>query len=95
MSKHFTATWTAVALGSASLRVALVALHLKAFPTDRRSCAQREAQALVARALIDELAADGALQRAPCLDGLDSVFVRGADADADLGANAKCCKKCT
>jgi hypothetical protein len=60
VSKHYAATWDTLAIGASRLRPALVALHLKAFPTDPRSCAQREAQARIARWLVADLAANGA-----------------------------------
>jgi len=40
-------------------RIALLALHLKAFPDEPRSCAQREAQALVAQGAVRAAAARG------------------------------------
>lgn len=66
------ATWDTVRIGEEDLKVAVVALHLKAFPTDARSCAQREGQAVVARQQIQDLSSMGvnpllALYSALCL----------------------------
>ena len=54
VSKHLIARFDVEGLG----RVSLVVVHLKAFPTDARSCAQREAQAAVVQAVVrSEMAA--------------------------------------
>lgn len=66
ISKNYVATWDSVSIGGEQLKVAVVGLHFKAFPTDKKSCAQREGQAAVARATIEQLSASGvsaALQR--------------------------------
>ena len=60
VSKHFVGKWHGLRIGAATLDVALVSLHLKAFPTDERSCSQREAQATLARAAAEAAAAEGA-----------------------------------
>ena len=60
ISKNYVAKWDSVSIGGEQLKVAVVGLHLKAFPTDAKSCAQREGQAAVARATIQELTSSGA-----------------------------------
>lgn len=60
VSKHFVATWRSVAIGNVAVNLALLAVHFKAFPKDPKSCAQREAQAVVARRLLQNLALNGA-----------------------------------
>lgn len=80
VSKHFVARWERVRLGGTSLRLAVVAVHFKAFPTDPRSCAQREAQAALVRREVAALAAAGArpappLQRVPCQSDFLSCLI--------------------
>ena len=59
VSKNAITKWQGLRVGADTLDVALVSLHLKAFPTDPRSCAQREAQATLARIAVEQLAAEG------------------------------------
>jgi hypothetical protein len=60
VSKNLIAQFDSVALGSASIKLAIVVVHFKAIPTDPASCAQREAQATVTRSSIVTLANAGA-----------------------------------
>lgn len=82
ISKDYVAKWRGLRVGSATLDVALISLHLKAFPTDARSCAQREAQATLARRAVEDAAAEGAALRAtavldPAPDGATSAVQPG------------------
>jgi hypothetical protein len=65
VSKNNVAKWEALDVAGEKLRVAMVALHLKAFPTDPKSCAQREAQAIIARRAVQQLHQEGAASCAP------------------------------
>lgn len=59
VSKNYVATWDSVRIGNDQLKVAVVGLHFKAFPTDKKSCSQREGQAGIARDTIQDLYASG------------------------------------
>jgi hypothetical protein len=59
ISKSYVAKWDSVRIGNEQLKVAVIGLHFKAFPTDKASCAQREGQAAIARATIQDLSAAG------------------------------------
>jgi hypothetical protein len=62
ISKSYVATWDSIRIGNQQLKVAVMGLHFKAFPTDKPSCAQREGQAAIARTTIQDLYAAGVRQ---------------------------------
>jgi hypothetical protein len=60
VSKSYISRWRGLKIGDQDLLdVAVVSLHLKAFPNYPASCSQREAQASLARTAVEDLAAEG------------------------------------
>lgn len=59
VSKNYVAKWESIRIGGSQFKLAVVALHLKAFPTDAKCCAKREAQAAVARIEVQKLSSAG------------------------------------